>query len=194
MSSITTEHGGERSNSVTTTETEVATTPLTDSDHGLLYSLRRSRTRWVEDYGHPIELDSDSSDKPSESGVLKPFRGQCLIRCSPEKIRGIWNRTRRYEGLRSSTVDCFVPVPVPVEPTVQKNCERCWHNPETPACDSCRVAGLSSYSGAQQSGGPIFIRAIVEKNPHSQRDGGVSLETCIPPSSLADLTVISLIE
>ena len=45
---------------------------------------------------------------------------------------------------------------VPKRMSSSRNCERCWHNPETPPCELCCAADPSSS---------FFIRAIVEKPP-----------------------------
>lgn len=150
-SATTTEFAGEQSESMTTNRTEVGLSSPVMTD--VPYRLRRSRTRWLDDYGQENELDSSGSNDAVDTSTVtcKLKRGRCLIRCSPEK----W-------GLRCSQVDLPIGRSKLIRGSPVKNpCERCWHNPETPYCDLCISNGIKG----QQQSGTIFTCAVIEKPP-----------------------------
>ncbi|KAK4018037.1 hypothetical protein OUZ56_000106 [Daphnia magna] len=155
MSSATTaDFGGERGGSVTTEETEI---PIRDAEDleslTAPYRLRRSRTRWSEDYGQGNELDC--SEVSNLTLKAKPFRGRCFIRCSPEK-----NGSNVLWSHRCQDVDATNRQTrwMPLQHTC---CERCWHNPETPICELC----LADNTPAQLRSGTLLVRAVVENPP-----------------------------
>uniref|UniRef100_A0A0P6GFS4 Brain-specific angiogenesis inhibitor n=1 Tax=Daphnia magna TaxID=35525 RepID=A0A0P6GFS4_9CRUS len=155
MSSATTaDFGGERGGSVTTEETEI---PIRDAEDleslTAPYRLRRSRTRWSEDYGQGNELDC--SEVSNLTLKAKPFRGRCFIRCSPEKNGSnvLWShRCQEVDATNRQTRW------MPLQHTC---CERCWHNPETPICELC----LADNTPAQLRSGTLLVRAVVENPP-----------------------------
>lgn len=155
MSSATTaDFGGERGGSVTTEETEI---PIRDAEDleslTAPYRLRRSRTRWSEDYGQGNELDC--SEVSNLTLKAKPFRGRCFIRCSPEKNGSnvLWShRCQEVDATNRQTRW------MPLQHTC---CERCWHNPETPICELC----LADNTPAQIRSGTLLVRAVVENPP-----------------------------
>lgn len=155
MSSATTaDFGGEQGSSVMTEETEI---PIRDAEdlECLMgpYRLRRSRTRWSEDYGQENELDS--SEVSNLTLKAKPFRGRCFIRCSPEK-----NGSNVLCGHNCQEVDASNRQArwIPLQNT---SCERCWHNPETPVCELC----LADNTPVQLRSRTLFVRAVVENPP-----------------------------
>lgn len=101
------------------------------------FTMRRTRTRWKDDYGRKHELSSSESSEISIT--CKPFRGRCFIRCSPEKTgkRTVTDSAQLVDGI--------------------KNCERCWQNPETPPCENCSPQPTTS--------GTIYMQAVIELPP-----------------------------
>ena len=99
-----------------------------------------------------------------------PFRGRCVIRCSPERSYR-WNGKYRGEQLPSSCRPASTREMIPMVSSSgrQTSCERCWHNPETPYCDLCEtIAAAHQYHEENQSLHPdksILIRAVIEKPP-----------------------------
>ena len=148
-SAATTEFAGEQNESLVTNHTEVGLGSPVMTD--VPYRLRRSRTRWLDDYGQENELDSSGSNDAVDTSTVtcKLKRGRCFIRCSPEK----W-------GLRCTQVDLPIGDSKSNRP-LKNSCERCWHNPETPHCDLCIASGKKE----RQQSGPIYTRAIIEKPP-----------------------------
>ncbi|EFX79778.1 hypothetical protein DAPPUDRAFT_104018 [Daphnia pulex] len=155
MSSATTaEFGGEQSSSVTTEETEVQIRESEDAESLMApYRLRRSRTRWTDDYGRENELDS--REVSNLTIKCKPYRGRCFIRCSPEKIgsNALWNH-QCQDVISDRQASWF--------PTQNDSCERCWHNPETPFCDICLT---DNSHPVQNRPGTMFVRAVIENPP-----------------------------
>lgn len=155
MSSATTaEFGGEQSSSVTTEETEVQIREAEDAESLMApYRLRRSRTRWTDDYGRENELDS--REVSNLTIKCKPYRGRCFIRCSPEKIgsNALWNH-QCQDVISDRQTSWF--------PTQNDSCERCWHNPETPFCDICLT---DNSHPVQNRPGTMFVRAVIEDPP-----------------------------
>lgn len=149
-SATTTEFANERGSSVTTEETEIQhNTEDTESFTATYYRLRRSRTRWPEDYDQENKLDS--MEVTNLTTMCKPFRGRCFIRCSPEKngSTGLWahpsSADRPIRGCRPHN-NC---------------CERCWNNPETPFCDLC----LTSNPLTVNRSATISVQAVIENPP-----------------------------
>ncbi|XP_057370415.1 uncharacterized protein LOC130691484 [Daphnia carinata] len=155
MSSATTaDFGGERGGSVTTEETEIPIREAEDLESLMApYRLRRSRTRWSEDYGRENELDS--SEVSNLTLKAKPFRGRCFIRCSPEKNGSnvLWSH-RCQEADATNRPTRWMPLQ-------HTCCERCWHNPETPICELC----LADSTPTQLRSGTLLVRAVVENPP-----------------------------
>ncbi|KAI9565392.1 hypothetical protein GHT06_009184 [Daphnia sinensis] len=155
MSSATTaDFGGERGGSVTTEETEIPIREGEDLESLMApYRLRRSRTRWSEDYGQENELDS--SEVSNLTLKAKPFRGRCFIRCSPEKNGSnvLWSHRCQEADVNNRQTRWM-----PLQHTC---CERCWHNPETPICELC----LADNTPAQLRSGTLLVRAVVENPP-----------------------------
>lgn len=153
MSSATTaEFGGERCSSVTTEETELPTQVSEDVESLMAhYRLRRSRTRWTEDYNQE-KLELDSSEVSNLTLMCKPFRGRCYIRCSPEKVgsNALWGRLDTLDRQNRES------------PPQNNCCERCWHNPETPFCDLCLT---ENPDAVQHRSGIISVRAVIENPP-----------------------------
>lgn len=148
-SATTTEFAGEQNESLVTNHTEVVLGSPVMTD--VPYRLRRSRTRWLDDYGQENELDSSGSNDAGDTSTVtyKLKRGHCFIRCSPEK----WN-------LRCTQVDLSIGNSKSIRP-LKNSCERCWHNPETPFCDQCIASGKKE----RQQSGPIYTCAVIEKPP-----------------------------
>ena len=158
QSTISTITGNGDSISVATTETEVDHASAIEVD-AIPYRLRRSRTRWLEDY----ELNAGASQKNGDSAKPKLNRVPCLIRCSPEKVRGFINATSREATIhRPSEIPRNHRPSKPLFVLGKKNCERCWHNPETPPCDLC----MSALTADQPR--PVLIHAVVERNAQPQ--------------------------
>lgn len=152
MSNATTaESAGERGSSVTTEETEIPTR-LTEDAESLMasYRLRRSRTRWTDDYGLENELVSQEV-----ANLTKPFRGRCFIRCSPEKLSSDTSCGRQHHDLISYETSTR-------ESHSSGCCERCWYNPETPYCDLC----LTDHSQNPYRNRTIAVRAVIESSPN----------------------------
>lgn len=150
----TAEFGGERGSSMTTEETEIPLQVAEDAESLMApYRLRRSRTRWTEDYGQENELDS--SDVGNLTIMCKPYRGRCFIRCSPEKIgsNALWGRQCHNTESRDRLTRGSLPH--------SNCCERCWHNPETPYCDLC----LMDNPLTQHRTGTISVQAVIENPP-----------------------------
>ena len=152
MSNATTaEFGGEQGSSATTEETDLPTQVSEDVESLMAhYRLRRSRTRWTEDYGQENELDS--SEVSNLTLMCKPYRGRCFIRCSPEKVgsSALWGRRDTLDGQNRQS------------PPHNNCCERCWHNPETPFCDLCL---MDNPDAVQHPSGIISVRAVIENPP-----------------------------
>jgi hypothetical protein len=153
-SATTTELGGEHSGSMTSEKTEIQNREAEDVESLMApYRLRRSRTRWTDDYGQENELDSNEVSNLTLK--CKPYRGQCFIRCSPEKIgpNALWSH-QCQDIISDRQASWFPPQ--------NDSCERCWHNPETPFCDICLTDNSHS---AEIRPGTIFVRAVVENPP-----------------------------
>lgn len=149
-SATTTEFGNERGSSVTTEETEIQLNAEDTESFMASYRLRRSRTRWTEDYGQENELDSREVANLTMV-MCKPFRGRCFIRCSPEKIGSntLWAHQSSGERL---TRGCHPH---------NNCCERCWHNPETPFCDLCLISNPPTLNRSAT----ISVQAVIENPP-----------------------------
>lgn len=176
MSSATTAEFGAEQSATTITEIEVVPQSTVSVAPAVNpYPARRSRTRWTEDYGRENELPDSREEnmmiEETTSMMKKPFRGRCLIRCSPERSYR-WNGNYRWEQLPSSCRPASNQDIIPMVSSSgrQTSCERCWHNPETPYCDLCEtIAAAHQYHEENQSlHGPdssILIRAVIEKPP-----------------------------
>lgn len=101
------------------------------------FPVWRARTRWKDDYGRKLELNSSEANDTSITS--KPFRGRCFIRCSPEKTG-----KRPIQSYPQSGAE-------------YKKCERCWNNPETPPCQCCSPQSWGS--------GTVYMQAIIEAPP-----------------------------
>lgn len=169
-SATTTEFGVESKCCVTKNENDDVRsqqfgTNLTDANR----MCRSKKRQKEEDYCRERDL---KRSRPVEIVGIKPFRGQCFIRNSPE-LRPHMHHGNRLFG--DEELASYRRISRSLSVGQQSNCERCWHNPETPYCDLCIGARAD-----QLHPGRFFIRAVIEKPPqHSVNLAGKLLKSTL---------------